>query len=217
MAEIVPAILTNDVSDFRKIYAELFPLAHYFKKLHIDFIDGEYLPNKSLMPKDLVFLKTPLELMAHFMTYQPAQYLSEIKELGFKWAIFSYEAFKDDSELEQTLDRANKLWLYTGISLNPETPVSVINRLVKKVNLIQLMGIHPGAQGRTFEEDTISKIKELRMENFKLSISVDGGIKVGNAGRCVKAGAEYLIAGSSIMRSEDKGMAMEMLLADMAG
>jgi len=217
MAEIVPAILTNDISDFRKIYAELFSVAHYFKKLHIDFIDGEYLPKKSLMPKDLVFLKTPLELMAHFMAYQPAQYLSEIKELGFKWAIFSYEAFKDDSELEQTLDRANKLWLYTGISLNPETPVSVITPLLKKVNVIQLMGIHPGAQGRTFDENTISKIKELSMANLKLSISVDGGIKVGNAGRCVKAGAEYLIAGSSIMRSEDKGMAIELLLADMAG
>ena len=216
MAEIVPAILTNDVSDFRKIYAELFPLAHYFKQLHIDFIDGEYLPNKSLLPKDLTFFKTPLELMAHFMAYQPAQYLSEIKELGFKWSIFSYESFKDDTELEQTLDRANKLGFITGISLNPETPVSVITPLLKKVNLIQLMGIHPGAQGRTFDENTISKIKELSMSNIKLSISVDGGIKVGNAGRCVKAGAEYLIAGSSIMRSEDKGMAIELLLADMS-
>ena len=215
MAEIVPAILTNDISDFRKRYAELFALSHYFTKLHVDFIDDEFLHNKTVMPKDLGFLKTSsLTLMAHFMTLTPHKYFDDAKEAGFTWVIVHFEAFNKEEELLETIRLAKAMDFKIGVAINPETPLFMIGKFLKKVDLVQLMGIHPGFQARPFMVSTIGKIKELQALSKNVIISVDGGVKVGIARECAKAGAQLLIAGSAILRSEDEEMAIEALKAD---
>ncbi len=215
MAEIVPAILTNDISDFRKKYAELFALSHYFSKLHVDFIDGEFIHNKTVMPKDVLFLKSsPLTLMAHFMTFEPHKYFEDAKEAGFSWVIMHFEAYKQESELTEAIRLARALGMKVGISINPETPLFMLGKFLTKVDLVQLMGIHPGFQARPFMPSTIEKIKELRALSKDVIISIDGGVKVGIARQCVKAGAQLLVAGSAILRSEDEELAVEALRAD---
>jgi ribulose-phosphate 3-epimerase len=215
MAEIVPAILTNDISDFRKKYAELFALSHHFNKLHVDFIDGEFIHNRTVMPKDVEFLKaSPLTLMAHFMTLEPHKYFEDAKNSGFAWVIFHYEAYKNESEVEEAIRLAKSLGLKIGISINPETPLFMFGKFLMKIDLVQLMGIHPGFQGRPFMLGTIEKIKELRALSKDVIISVDGGVKVGIARQCAKAGAQLLIAGSAILKSEDEEMAIEALQID---
>lgn len=215
MAEIVPAILTNDISDFRKKYAELFALSHYFSKLHIDFIDDEFIHNKTVMPKDIGFLKSsPLTLMAHFMTLDPQKYFQDAKDAGFSWVIFHFEAFKKESEISEAIKAARKLSLQVGISINPETPLFMLGKFLTKIDLVQFMGIHPGFQARPFMPSTIEKIKELRALSKHVIISVDGGVKVGIARQCAKAGADILVAGSAILRSEDEELAVEALKAD---
>jgi ribulose-phosphate 3-epimerase len=215
MTEISPTILTNDISDFRKKYAELFALSHYFKKLHIDFIDGKFLPNRTVMPADLTFLKSsPLILVAHFMTLSPQSYFLQAKNSGFKWVIFHLEAFKQDHEIDDAIKQARTLDLKVGLALNPETPLHFVSRFLPKIDSVQLMSVHPGAQGRSFDLTVIEKIMELRALSKSVIISVDGGIKVGIARQCAKAGADILVAGSAILKSEDEEMAIEALKAD---
>lgn len=216
MAEIVPAILTNDVSDFRKKYAELFALSHFFTKLHVDFADGEFVPNKTVMPKDLLFLKsTPLTLMAHFMAFEPQKYFADAKQAGFAWVMFHYEALEKTARINEAIEAAKKLNLQVGLVLNPETPIGVVEKFANQINLIQLMGIHPGFQGREFMDSTTGRIIALRRMAKNVIISVDGGVKPGIAGRCVKAGASLIVAGSSILRATNEKAAMEALQSDL--
>lgn len=215
MTELCPSILTNDISDFRKKYAELFALSHHFKTLHVDFIDGRFLPNKTVMPADLSFLKnSPWILVAHFMTLNPQNYFQDAKNSGFKWAIFHLEAFKRDSEIDDVIAQARHLDLKIGLALNPETPLHWLGKFLLKIDLVHLMGVHPGAQGRPFEATMIAKIQELRALSKSVIISVDGGIKVGIACQCAKAGANILVVGSAILRSENEEEAIEALKED---
>ncbi|MEO8065337.1 MAG: hypothetical protein ABI643_00585 [Candidatus Doudnabacteria bacterium] len=215
MTEISPAILTNDVADFRLRYAELFAVSHYFTKLHIDFIDGKFIENKTVMPADLGFLKSsPMTLMAHFMTLEPQKYFIDAKEAGFKWVILQFEAFGNIAQITPVIDQAEKLDLKVGLSVSPETPLYDIGKFINIVPLIQLMGIQPGFQGRPFIPATIGKIRELRQLSKSVIIAVDGGIKIGIAGACAKAGADILVTGSAILKSEDEAMAVEALKID---
>jgi ribulose-phosphate 3-epimerase len=215
MSEIIPAILTNDISDFRKKYAELFALGHYFKKLHIDFVDGEYLPHKTVMPKDLPDMNhSPFELMAHFMAYDPNQYFLVCKDLGFKWVIIHYEAFHLKTEIDDAIDAARKLGLKVGLAINPETKPYKIALFIKRVDMIQLMGVHPGAQGRPFEYETLEKVRELKKLTKNVIICVDGGAKIGIAKQIAEAGADWIIAGSAIAKSEHPKQSIEELLAE---
>ncbi|MBI4049706.1 MAG: hypothetical protein HY395_02750 [Candidatus Doudnabacteria bacterium] len=214
MAEVVPAILTNDVSDFRKKHAELFAASHLFSKLHIDFADGEFVRNTTLKPGDLLFLKSPFALAAHFMTFHPENYFSDASKAGFKTAIVHFEAFNDLQALNEALDQAEQQKLQPGLAVNPETPLVKVGGILSRVSLVQLMGIHPGYQGQKFMASTVEKIKELRSLSKNVIIAVDGGVKVGIARQCVKAGADMIISGSAIFRSEDAEMAIEALKAD---
>ncbi len=215
MAEIIPAILSNDISDFRKKYAELFALSQHFKKMHIDFADGNFVRNKTLMPADLEFLKSsPLTLMAHLMTYEPKGHFLHAKQAGFKWVLFHYEAFDNYHDINVTINTARKLDLKVGLVLNPETPLHMAGKFITKVDLIQLMGIHPGFQGREFMPETFSRIKELRALSKNVIISVDGGVKIGIARKCKMAGADHLVAGSTILRAQDEEKAVEALEID---
>lgn len=216
MAELVPAILTNDVSDFRKKYAELFALSHhYFSKLHVDFADGVFVPNETVMPKDLGFLTaSPLTLIAHFMTYYPEKYLRSAEAAGFRWALVHFEAYENKKQLEEVILFGQHLGLKVGLVLNPETKLHNAAEFLAKIKLVQLMGIHPGFQGRAFIPETLEKISELKKLTKDVIIAVDGGVKVGVARKCVEAGADIIVAGSAILRSEDEEAAIEALKAD---
>jgi ribulose-phosphate 3-epimerase len=215
MTELSPAILTNDISDFRKKYAELFALSHYFKKVHVDFIDDIFIRNKTVMPKDLPFLKTsPLTLIAHFMTVEPQKYFQDAKDAGFTWVIFHYEAFTNESGIDEAIQAARNLQLKVGLAVNPETPIYMAGKFISKIDMIQLMGVHPGFQGRPFMIATVDKVRELRSLSKTVIIAVDGGVKIGIAHQLAAMGANIIVAGSSIFRGEDEQMAVEALKAD---
>ena len=201
MVEVVPAILTNDVSDFRKKYADLAALGEYFSKLHIDFVDGQFLPEKSLLPDDLKFFKSPFTLIGHFMTHNPQQYFQTIKQIGFSWAVVQFEAFANEEEALIAIEEGKKLGLHMGIVLGIQTPLYAAAKTIKKVEMVQLMGVQPGAQGRTFEVSTLNKIAELKSLTTNVIIAVDGGIKLGVAGKCARSGANMIIVGSAIVHA----------------
>ncbi len=212
MIEIAPAILTNDLSDFRHKYAELFALSHHFKTLHVDFMDGQFVSGKTLMPAELAFLKTsPFLLTAHFMAYNPGQYFQAAKDAGFECVIFQLEALKTPEEILETIATAKHLGLKPGLAINPETPLHRIGSWITQVGLVQLMGVHPGAQGREFVPEVLEKVSQLRQLSKGVIISVDGGIKVGLARKLAQAGADILVAGSAILKADDEEKAIEAL------
>ena len=215
MVEISPAILTNDISDFRKKYAELFALHDHFHMLHVDFGDGVFVDSQTVMPKDLLFLaNSPLTLTAHFMTYHPANYLRAAEAAGFKYALVHFEAFLHKHQLDETLMFGEHLGLKMGLVLNPETPLHAAAKYIQKIDLVQLMAIHPGRQGLQFMPQTLQRVKELRMLRKNVIICVDGGVKVGVAKQLAQAGANILVAGSAILKSENESEAIKSLKRD---
>lgn len=215
MAEIVPAILTNDQSDFRHKYSLLFALGHYFKKLHVDFADGEFVRSKTVEPRDVVnFLRSsPFELGAHLMMENPGKHLKDLKEAGFKAVIIHFEAM-GALAAEAFIAGALELGLTPGMAINPETPLPKAARFIKTLNLIQLMGVHPGRQGRSFIPETLERIREIKRLAKHATVVVDGGIKPGIARECAKAGADLIIAGSSILKATNPRLAIEFLTAE---
>lgn len=214
MAEIVPAILTNDISDFRKKYAELFALSQHFTKLHLDFADGKFVSNTTITPHDLPFMKTSrLELVGHLMTMNPERYFWDLRKHNILTVLFHYEAV-DESDIDHIIDHGHSMGLKMGLVLNPETPLHKIGKYLQNVDLVQLMGIHPGAQGRQFMSETLAKVKELRSLSKSAIISVDGGVKVGIAHKLAIAGANVIVAGSSIVLAADHKRALEDIKKD---
>jgi ribulose-phosphate 3-epimerase len=183
-------------------------LSHYFTKLHVDFIDGKFLPNRTLMPSDLRFFKSPFALIAHLMVEDPAQYFEILKQIGFAWAVIPYEAY-EPVELLSVLKIADHMGLRAGISLNPQTHLHQAAKVIKRAKMIQLMGVHPGAQGRAFEPGTLDKIAELKSLTSNVIIAVDGGMKPNIAAECQKRGADWIVVGSAIMGSDHPKVALD--------
>jgi len=167
------------------------------------------------MPKDLGFLAaSPLNLVAHFMTYHPEKYLRSAEAAGFKSAVIHWEAFDSDKEFNEVLLFGKHLGLKMGLAINPDTKLNHVAKFISKADFVQLMSIRPGLQGREFITSTLEKIKELRQLGRHVIIVVDGGIKIGIAKQCAKAGADILVAGSTILRSENEEQAIEALKED---
>lgn len=215
MSEIIPAILTNDQSDFRHKYSLLFALGHFFRKLHVDFADGEFVRSRSVLPSELTgFLKaSPFELCAHLMVENPGFYLKDLKMAGFSTAIFHLEAL-ESLAAEAFISGALQLGLTPGIAINPETPLPKAGRYLKRVGKILLMGVHPGKQGRMFIPETLERIKEIRRLTRHVIIAVDGGIKPSIAKECARAGADEIIVGSAILHASNPRLAFELLTAE---
>ncbi len=214
MTEIIPAILTNDIADYRTKYAELFGLSAYFTKLHVDFIDGDFLPEKTVDVKELIGFKSPLTLIAHFMVGNPKDYLEDAKKAGFSYVIFHFEAFENGVGVNETIAKARELGLKVGLALNPETHLYEAGKFLEKVDVVQLMSVQPGAQGRPFDIKTFDRIKEVRKLLKNSIICVDGGIKVELVRGCVLAGANWLVAGSAIWQADNQKMAIQALGAE---
>lgn len=214
MTEIIPAILTNDISDFRKKYAELFALSQYFTKIHVDFSDGDFIPEKTIEVKQLNFLKPASALIAHLMVTNPKDYFEDVKNAKFKFASFHFEAFEQDQDLADSIKAAKALGLKVGLCINPETKLYEAGKFLNQIDFIQLMGVHPGGQGQAFDPSTIDKIREARKLLKYGIVCVDGGVKVGIVRECVLAGANWLTAGSAIWKSDNQRLAVEALQAD---
>lgn len=214
MAEISPAILTNSQADFRNKYAELLPLAHLFRELHVDFIDGKFLPNTTIQPGDSCRIQAPFKATAHLMTNNPQQYFAILKNEGYSTVVVHFEAFEDKSQLFSAIQLADTLGLRIGLAINPETKLHEVGGFIEKFSLIQLMGIHPGSQGQQFIPATLDRIRELKNLRKDVIISVDGGINPESAKACVEAGANVIVAGSYIVKSEHPKQAIEELLKE---
>lgn len=172
--------------------------------LHLDVMDGVFVPNISFGFSVLEALAPvctkPLDV--HFMIVHPENYIQQTARLGAMMMNVHYEAC---IHLHRTVEAIHQTGMKAGVTLNPATPVSVLQDIIKEVDMVLLMSVNPGFGGQTFIENTIDKVKRLRQlideTGSRALIEIDGGVQSETAPRLVKAGADVLVSGSYIFKS----------------
>lgn len=170
--------------------------------LHLDIMDGHFVPNLSMGP-DIVAMarrNVKLPLSVHLMVTQPDFFAEPFLKAGADLLLFQIEA---KCEPAPVLKLIKKFGRRGGIVLNPETPLHAIDGVIDLVDEVLFMTVHPGFGGQAFISEVLPKIKALRAKRPKLDISVDGGITVDTARECAAVGANAFIAGTSLYRAQD--------------
>ena len=174
--------------------------------LHIDVMDGVFVPNISFGPPVIKAVHSIVErpLDVHLMIVQPERYIEMFAELGAYLLNVHYEA---STHLHRTVQQIRQHGMRAGVTLNPHTPVSVLEEIINDVDLVLLMSVNPGFGGQKFIEHTYDKIKRLKelilRKGSNALIEVDGGVDNHNAAALVQAGADVLVAGTYVFGSPD--------------
>ena len=172
--------------------------------LHLDVMDGLFVPNISFgFPVlEAVAKKCTKALDVHYMIVRPEQYIKQTAKLGAMMMNVHYEAC---THLHRTIQEIHDAGMKAGVTLNPSTPVSVLEDIIKDVDMVLLMSVNPGFGGQKFIENTIDKVKRLRKlieeKGANTLIEVDGGVQGETAPRLVAAGVDVLVSGSYIFKS----------------
>ncbi|HJM82671.1 MAG TPA: ribulose-phosphate 3-epimerase [Nitrospinota bacterium] len=174
--------------------------------IHIDVMDGHFVPNLTIGPMIIKSLKphTSLPFDVHLMIENPDQYIPEFANAGADIITVHVEASRSP---DRSVSLIKSLGKRAGISLNPSTGLETIENILAEVNMVLIMSVNPGFGGQSFIDSSLDRAVELkRMVNdlgLNIDIEIDGGIKPGNAARVRQAGANVLVAGSAIFGSED--------------
>lgn len=173
---------------------------------HLDVMDGVFVPNISfgfpVMEAMARVAEKPLDV--HLMVVEPEKYVERVKELGAKVMSVHQEA---TIHLHRLLDRIRKEGMMSGVTLNPSTPVCMVEDVLDEADVVMLMSVNPGFGGQKFIERTVEKVRALRemidRRNLKTLIEIDGGVCRDNARRLVDAGVDVLVAGSAVFKAAD--------------
>lgn len=180
--------------------------------LHIDIMDGHFVPNLSLSPEVVRMAKaaTPLYLSVHLMCSRPSNLLALFLEAGSDLVQLHVEAEDAPGPLLKQIRAAGRR---AGVVLNPETPVEAAYPFLDQVDEVLFMTVHPGFGGQSFLSHVLPKLTALRQRAPQLDISVDGGINLETAVACVRAGANILIAGTHLYKMTDMAAGVQQLRA----
>lgn len=174
--------------------------------LHLDIMDGVFVPNISfgfpVIEAVSKICTKPLDV--HFMIVHPEQYIEQTAKAGAMMMNVHYEAC---THLHRTIQQIHDAGMKAGVTLNPSTPVSVLEDIICDVDMVLLMSVNPGFGGQKFIENTINKLARLhqliKVSGSKALIEIDGGVQAETAPRLVKAGADILVSGSYVFKSAD--------------
>ena len=212
MKTIAPSMLA---CDFGNLQSEI-NLVNNSKAdwFHIDVMDGVFVPNISfgtpVMKILQKFAKKPLDV--HLMIINPDNYIKKFAELGSEILTVHYEAC---NHLHRTVQNIKSFNIKAGVAINPHTPISSLESIISELDLVCLMSVNPGFGGQSFINNTYQKIRDLKIliekYNSQALIEIDGGVNSKNAKKLSDEGADILVAGSFVFKSENPKKTIEDL------
>lgn len=204
MIKMAPSILS---ADFARLLEDVKKVENAgCEYLHIDVMDGHFVPNITLGPAIVKSLRNDVNMVfdAHLMIENPDNYIKDFADAGCDIIVVHEEAC---THLHRTIQNIKSHNVKAGVALNPATPIENIKYVLKDVDMVLIMTVNPGFGGQSFIDGMIDKIKELKAlideQGLEVDIQVDGGIKPSNVDKVVKAGANVIVAGSAIFNSDD--------------
>jgi ribulose-phosphate 3-epimerase len=207
---IAPSILS---ADFSKLAEEV----HSVEKggadwIHVDVMDGHFVPNITIGPVVVKALRpvTKLPLDCHLMVSDPAKWIDDFAEAGANSITVHVEA---TAHIDRVLHHIKERGCRAGVSLNPGTPLVMIEEVLDLVDLVLVMSVNPGFGGQQFIEGSVSKVKRLveMRGKRKFQIEIDGGVKASNIAMLAQAGVDVFVAGSAIFESKDRTQSIKAL------
>lgn len=174
--------------------------------IHCDVMDGSFVPNISfgfpIIKQISKIAKKPLDV--HLMIVQPEKYIQAVKDAGAYLMNVHYEA---SPHLHRTVGAIHDAGMKAGVTLNPHTPIALLEDIIEDLDMVLLMSVNPGFGGQKFIPNTFKKISELKemilRKNLSTLIEVDGGVSIQNIRELVDAGADVLVAGSAVFGADD--------------
>jgi len=182
--------------------------------LHLDVMDGVFVPNISfgfpVMEQVATICTKPLDV--HLMIVEPQKFISQVKALGAFTMNVHYEACLHLNKVVHDIQQAG---MKAGVTLNPHTPVSLLEEIIPELDLVLLMSVNPGFGGQSFIENTFNKVAELKemilRRNSRALIQVDGGVTDKNAAALYTAGVDVLVAGNFVFHAADPHEAIQRI------
>ena len=201
---IAPSVLA---ADFTNLRAEIDMVnASEADWFHLDVMDGRFVPNITfgMMIIEAIHKMATKPLDVHLMIVEPEKYIDSFRKAGADVITVHYEACPN---LHRTLQQIRATGAKVGVALNPHTPVTVLEDVLEMLDLVCLMSVNPGFGGQKFIYQTLNKIRKLRTmmdeRNLDCHIEIDGGVGLQNAEVILQAGADVLVAGSSVFNAEN--------------
>ena len=205
MIKIAPSILSANFAAMGEAVSKL--SAQGADWVHFDVMDGNFVPNITFGPDMCKALRplTELPIDVHLMVEHPSDWIEPFRKAGAD--ILTIHAESSERHLHRALQTIHAAGMKAGIVLNPATPVSACVHLLPECDLILLMSVNPGFGGQSFIPETLNKIRALKAEikarGLETLIEIDGGVNPDTAKRCIKAGADVLVAGSAVFKADD--------------
>ncbi|MCK6130603.1 ribulose-phosphate 3-epimerase [Parvimonas micra] len=204
MLELSPSLLSADFTDLKSEIEVLDK--NGVKYLHLDVMDGMFVPNISFGPMIIKQLRplTNMVFDVHLMIEDPDRYVQNFKDAGADILTVHYEACK---HLHRTVSYIKSLGMKAGVSLNPATNIDVLDYVLEDLDLVLIMSVNPGFGGQSFIPSAIDKIKNLkakiRERNLNVIVEVDGGVKTTNVKDVIEAGADLIVSGSDVFADKE--------------